>query len=469
MDRLCGLAKRPAWRKAAPSLLVREDPASKPSAKVAGFDLNDTLVSSKIGAPGYQVTVSDWIFYSEAVPRRIAELHDQGYRLVIFTNQGNIRSALDGKRAEAFKGYVDDFAKKLEVPFLVLASTQRDKYRKPNTGMWEHLAKVNGVAIDLAESFYIGDAAGGAGEHSADDAEFAKAVGVRFTHTRDYFGPAGGGSSEAGAAQGPPKKVARLSGLGDSLAKSPEKPICIAGSRPDPPVVLMLVGLPGCGKSSFAERLGPPAGSEDRVGMPWRRVCQDLLRSKEACVRAASSCLSQGISVIIDRTNINAEQRAPWVSLAAAQGAVCHALVFDVPLEECCRRAQAREQHEGGLRGGSVRLVVSKLNKTLQPVSGDEPKGFARIRVVKSDADLEEERHYYGCSQVEAEREAGKGPEAEATEAPPPAAPLDELQGKLKLLTSMGFPADASAAALEAAAGDTNAAANSLLAERLLD
>ena len=59
----------------------------------------------------------------------------------------------------------DDFAKKLEVPFLagpssaaltcaaagfvalgslckVLASTQRDKYRKPNTGMWEHLAKV---------------------------------------------------------------------------------------------------------------------------------------------------------------------------------------------------------------------------------------------------------------------------------------------------------------------------------------
>ncbi|CAE7884684.1 PNKP [Symbiodinium microadriaticum] len=399
MDRLCGLAKRPAWRKAAPSLLVREDPASKPSAKVAGFDLNDTLVSSKIGAPGYQVTVSDWIFYSAAVPRRIAELHEQGFRLVVFTNQGNIRSALDGKRAEAFKGYVDDFAKKLEVPLLVIASTQRDKYRKPNTGMWEHLAKVNGVAIDLAESFYIGDAAGGAGEHSADDAEFAKAVGVRFTHTRDYFGPAGGGPSEAGTAEGPPKKVARLIGLGDSLVKSPEKPICIPGSRPDPPVLLILVGLPGCGKSTFADRLGPPAGSEDRVGMPWRRVCQDLLRSKEACVRAASTCLSQGISVIIDRTNINAEQRAPWVSLAAAQGAVCHALVFDVPLEECCRRAQAREQHEGGLRGGSVRLVVSKLNKTLQPVSADEAQGFARIRVVKADADLEEERHYYGCSQ----------------------------------------------------------------------
>ncbi|CAE7824838.1 Pnkp [Symbiodinium sp. CCMP2592] len=210
MDGLCGLAKRPAWREAAPSLLVREDPASKPTAKVAGFDLNDTLVSSKIGAPGYQVTVSDWIFYSEAVPRRIAELHDQGYRLVIFTNQGNIRSALDGKRAEAFKGYVDDFAKKLEVPCLVLASTQRDKDCKPNTGMWEHLAKVNGVAIDLAESFYIGDAAG---EHSADDAEFAKAVGVRFMHARDYFGPAGGGSSEAGAAQGPPKKASPASAV----------------------------------------------------------------------------------------------------------------------------------------------------------------------------------------------------------------------------------------------------------------
>ena len=42
--------------------MVREDAASKAAAApaIAGFDLNDTLVTSKIGAPGYQLTFADW-------------------------------------------------------------------------------------------------------------------------------------------------------------------------------------------------------------------------------------------------------------------------------------------------------------------------------------------------------------------------------------------------------------------------
>ena len=39
---------------------------------------------------------------------------------------------------------------------------------------------------------------------------------------------------------------------------------------------------------------------------------------------------------------------------------------------------------------------MSDLRKHLK----ENSQGFARIRVVKSDADLEEERHYYGCSQA---------------------------------------------------------------------
>ena len=144
-------------------------------------------------------------------------------------------------------------------------------------------------SLDMQLMSELSFCSGGAGEHSADDAEFAKAVGVRlrkrpqtshvlayldptrFTHTRDYFGPAGGGPSEAGSVavcsfllrskhiirhcRGPTQegvcnpslhghaacvfrigtacelrvKVARLIGLGDSLVKSPEKPICIPG------------------------------------------------------------------------------------------------------------------------------------------------------------------------------------------------------------------------------------------------
>ena len=147
-------------------------------------------------------------------------------RIVIFTNQGNIRSALEGKRATAFKAYVDAFLKEVSVPVLLLASTQRDSFRKPLKGMWEHLEKAKSLDfywksienrwrftvfisfpmmflvkwaigghrcssvffksnlqgngfVDKSASFYVGDASGAPNEHSADDSEFAKAVGVR--------------------------------------------------------------------------------------------------------------------------------------------------------------------------------------------------------------------------------------------------------------------------------------------------
>ncbi|CAE8615748.1 unnamed protein product, partial [Polarella glacialis] len=214
-----------------PSLLVREDSSSQvSSAKIAGFDLNDTLVSSKIGAPGYSVTISDWKLYNDRVLLKLREAHEQGYKLVMFTNQGNIKSALEGKRSQAFKAYVDAFLQATGLPFLVLAATQRDRFRKPDVGMWEYVEqKANaGLPVNRSESFYVGDAAGGEGEHSADDVDFARAVGVKFHHARDFFGPPGGSAETAGSkrrapevavADGPkPAKMAKA-GLGVSVEK----------------------------------------------------------------------------------------------------------------------------------------------------------------------------------------------------------------------------------------------------------
>eukprot|EP00434_Breviolum_minutum_P017643 symbB.v1.2.015573.t1/scaffold1168.1/size134142/2 len=244
--------------------MVREDSASKAGSKVAGFDLNDTLVSSKIGAPGYHVTVSDWIFYNAAVPKKLKELHEQGFRLVIFTNQGNIRSALDGKRSTAFKGYVDAFLKEVKVPILVLAATQRDDFRKPKLGMWQYLESKanNSIVIDKDASFYVGDAAGAPGEHSADDLDFAKALGVRFIHTKDFFGPPGSSGDQPAPEGEPPKKAPRVAPA-SSLQLSKERNVELPGGHP---MVLVLVGLPGCGKTTFAQQLGPTPGG-------WTVMC----------------------------------------------------------------------------------------------------------------------------------------------------------------------------------------------------
>eukprot|EP00435_Cladocopium_sp_Y103_P007339 s2210_g2.t1 len=170
--------------------------------------------------------------------------------------------------------------------------------------------------------------------------------------------------------------------------------------------------------------------------------------------------LCPGLSVIIDRTDINVEQRAPWAQLAKSKGATCHALIFDVPLEECCRRASHRQDHEGGLRGSGARPVIMKLHKMQQPV--DAKEGFARVRFLR-DGDLDSELQRYGALEVETAKSHDQDVETAGTNHK-----IGDEQRKVQLLKSMGFEEGACVQALEAASGDTNAAANQLLAERLL-
>lgn len=516
-----------AWRTAAPSLLVREDAQARAvaSARIAGFDMNDTLVTSKIGAPGYQVTVADWQYYNDDVAWKLRELHNEGYKIVIFTNQGNVRAALEGKRAQAVRGYVDALVGDLGVPVLVLVATQKDKFRKPQVGMWDFLRKSanGGVAVDRAASFYVGDAAGGLGEHSADDSDFAAAIGLQFHHTRDFFGPPGGSGDRAlRDTTAGPSKLPRVAGdastseaRGRLMAATEEVEEDPTARIPGSPIVLVLVGVPGSGKTTFADRLGPPAPAGPRAGAKahgggvqgreaslWRRVCQDLLGNKDACKRAAESCLRQGQSVIIDRTNMTVEQRAVWFMSASFFGAAVHCLVFDIPLDECCRRVARRQAHEGGLQGPGGHMVVRKLASMLEPVHALE--GFSRVARVCTTEDVEREVARYSSGQPAAGGGQSAGVSAiAATSSPSPVMRLDSpavtsppaasaaavaapaaaapssgmktggaapaaSDDKVAMLAAMGFDIGACRAALRATGDDPNRAAERLLADRLL-
>ena len=73
------------------------------------------------------------------------------------------------------------------------------QFRKPATGMWTWLQRVasaaaatggcdDGLQFDTDLSFFVGDAAGRQGDHSAVDSQFAAGVGIRFYTETEFFG-----------------------------------------------------------------------------------------------------------------------------------------------------------------------------------------------------------------------------------------------------------------------------------------
>ncbi|KAL8291840.1 hypothetical protein RQP46_002098 [Phenoliferia psychrophenolica] len=160
-----------------------------PSSKLAVFDLDGCLIKTKYGAfPPASSTDWKW-WHPTKVTKKLKELYDDGFAIVILTNQG-----WRGKESKAltdFEVKVPEIAQALDVPFtLFAAASQTDEvYRKPATGMLDlYIQKYNaGIVPDLKESFFVGDAAGRPNDHSDSDLMMARNAGLPFFTPEEFF------------------------------------------------------------------------------------------------------------------------------------------------------------------------------------------------------------------------------------------------------------------------------------------
>ena len=99
--------------------------------------------------------------------------------------------------------------------------------------------------------------------------------------------------------------------------------------------LVVLCGIPGCGKSTLAAALKAKG---------FVVVCQDALGSRQKCEAAASAALARGDKVCVDRCNHTHQQRELWLALAARADpdAACLVVHLDVSPAVAKKRVTAR-------------------------------------------------------------------------------------------------------------------------------
>ena len=168
------------WRVVNKSLIVGKyatpstapDTPSQPAKprKIAAFDLDDTLITAVAGSK-WAKSATGWKWWDLSIPAKLKKLHNDGYMVVIISNQGNISLKENTKTLQQdnaslanFKAQVTAILRQLNLPISVYAATEQDKFRKPRIGMWQEMLEDYDLegdgSVNLRQSFYVGDAAG---------------------------------------------------------------------------------------------------------------------------------------------------------------------------------------------------------------------------------------------------------------------------------------------------------------------
>ncbi|XP_064606402.1 bifunctional polynucleotide phosphatase/kinase-like [Liolophura sinensis] len=335
------------------------------SQKIAGFDIDFTVIRTASGRK-FARGSKDWTWWNDSVPEKLKAINKDGYRVVFFTNQAGIEKQKVKPREVMTK--IEDIISQLGIPVIALICTGNNHFRKPSTMMWDYfLENCNGgVKVDLTKCYYIGDAAGRAKEWAAGkprdfscgDRMFAANIGIDFKTPEEYF--LGEASAPFKWCSVDPDKV---------LSDAPKPPAKKQEYHVKGKEIVILVGAPASGKSTFRKRYLEPYG--------YLAVNRDTMGTMAKCLKAAKDALKEGKSVVVDNTNPSMSARSDFLDLASKTGCPCRCFVMNTPIEVAHHMNMVRQNQTNGQVRRVPEVGYNVYKKNFQEPTIEE--GFTEV------------------------------------------------------------------------------------------
>jgi len=141
------------------------------------------------------------------------------------------------------------------------------------------------------------------------------------------------------------------------------------------PKLMILVGLPGSGKSYFSENL---ASINNNLVI----ISQDTLGSKSKCEEELIKAVkSKNKNIIIDKCNPKISDRKYWVDYSMINKKEIVIVFFDYSMEDCIERVKNRVGHPT-IKFGRGENIVKTFHKQLEIPTEEE--GFKKILKIRS-------------------------------------------------------------------------------------
>lgn len=294
---------------------------------IAGFDLDGTLIQPKSNRK-FPINENDWKIIS---PKMIDIINSisKDYNIVIFTNQLGIDKKLG---LDKFKQKINAIKKLFVQDISVVISFNNDFYRKPLTGMW---TLFDDYSIPKDKSYYVGDAAGRINDHSNSDLYFAHNIDIRFATPESYL------------------ESSFITNILPYIEMKKWIKIGKIKIKKDPLELVILVGFPGCGKSTFAMKYYSDNNK-------YQYISQDIDITFEKIHEKIKFALKNNLSIIIDNTNLDYTSRKKYIDLVKNYSYLIKIIIFDIPIDICQHMMYYRANKN---KTSSIGIVVYRTLK----------------------------------------------------------------------------------------------------------